>query len=176
MVYPEHFHFPGKIRLEDGTVREGGEERIGESWDRGSLILSWRDVLRGGARFRDGRNVVLHEFAHQIDAESGPTNGAPAMPTREMTQRWADVFSREYERHVEAVDLGARTVIDPYGAEHPAEFFAVVTEAFFEKPKALRRRHPDIYALMKDYFCQDPAQRFRKREPEAEEEPQEWIN
>lgn len=161
IVYPRRYMVPVSEHNEDGTVDEGFDEHLGESWHEGAIVLSWDDVVREGRNTRDGRNVCLHEFAHQLDRESGEVDGVPKLPDSESLHRWNTIFFKEYERHADAVDLGRRTAIDPYGAEHPAEFFAVLVEMFFEQPTVMRRRHRDLYALFRDYFRRDPAIRNR---------------
>ena len=157
LVYPTSFHVTREEHQADGTVAPGGHHLLGESWSNGRVILSWDDVTRGVADFSDGHNVVLHEFAHQLDAESGSTNGAP--PLRSNSYRaWAAVFTENFE------DLGARstrgleTVMDEYGATNPAEFFAVATETFFEKPHQLHKRRPELYQELQQYYQLDPRQ------------------
>ena len=157
LVYPTSFHVTREEHQADGTVAPGGHHLLGESWSNGRVILSWDDVTRGVADFSDGHNVVLHEFAHQLDAESGSTNGAP--PLRSNSYRaWAAVFTENFE------DLGARsmrgleTVMDEYGATNPAEFFAVATETFFEKPHQLYKRRPELYQELQQYYQLDPRQ------------------
>jgi Mlc titration factor MtfA (ptsG expression regulator) len=100
---------------------------------------------------------VLHEFAHQLDDESGGTDGAPELGSLARHQSWARAFGREYEQLQAAVLTGNVSLLDEYGAESPAEFFAVATECFFERPRALRRRHPELYSQLSGYYCQDPA-------------------
>jgi len=162
VVYPRGFVVETEEELDDGTVIEGQEERSGESWYRGSVVLAWDDVLGGAATMRDGYNVVIHEFAHQLDNESGQIDGAPNLGGRARYREWASVFTPEYERLIDDVAHHRKTVLDKYGATHPAEFFAVATETFFEKPRALRRRHPELYAQLMAYFQQDPAVRFER--------------
>ena len=122
-------------------------------------MLSWDDVRRGAADIHDGHNVVFHEFAHQLDAESGSTEGAPALGRRSSYLAWARVLSSEYERLRDDVAHHRHTLLDAYGATSPAEFFAVVTECFFERPRDLLRRHPGLYAQLAEFFRQDPAAR-----------------
>ncbi len=157
LVYPSTYFAPAQTHLGGGVVLEGTQARLGESWHRGAVVLAWDDVLRGAADMHDGRNVVLHELAHQLDQQDGWADGAPELPHRAMYRPWARVLSREFEAHTRAVDAGRPTLIDPYGALNPAEFFAVVTEAFFEKPKQLRARHPDLYEQLQAFYRQDPA-------------------
>jgi Mlc titration factor MtfA (ptsG expression regulator) len=121
------------------------------------VVLSWRDVVAGAADIHDGHNVVFHEFAHQLDAESGAVEGAPALGRRSKYVAWARVLGREYRQLVEDLRVGHEPSLDAYGATNPAEFFAVLTEAFFEQPLRLRNKHPDLYAQLADFYKQDPA-------------------
>jgi Mlc titration factor MtfA (ptsG expression regulator) len=156
LVYPGPFMVKHSIEQEDGTVMEEEVEQAGESWQGGPVVLSWRDVLDSAADPHDGYNVVLHEFAHQLDDESGGGEGAPDLGSASRYRAWAHAFSREYELLQEAVLAGDMLLLDEYGAESPAEFFAVATECFFECPCALRDGHPALYAQMSEYYCQDP--------------------
>jgi Mlc titration factor MtfA (ptsG expression regulator) len=131
LVYPEQF-VTEKSRVQpDGTVLEESVIQAGESWYRGPVILSWRDVLHGAADPHDGYNVVFHEFAHQLDDESGGTEGAPRLATGSQYRAWAQIFGREYEELQNAVLADRASLLDQYAAESPAEFFAVATECFF---------------------------------------------
>ena len=159
LVYPSHYFALSSKSLPGGLVQEEIEARQGESWGRGPIVLSWDDVLHGAADPRDGHNVVFHEFAHQLDGESGATEGAPILPSTTMYTAWARVLGREYRRLLDDLRRKHHNVIDAYGATNPAEFFAVVTEAFFEKPRQLKSRHPELYAQMVSFFRQDPAHR-----------------
>ena len=140
----------------DGLVHEGSDERAGESWQRGVVVLSWQDVARESRR-RDGYNVVLHEFAHQLDDETGVSDGTPILLEPEMNQEWVEVCQREFTALQRDVQEGRSTLLDEYGADNEAEFFAVATEAFFEWPAHLKDYHPQLYALLARYFRQDPA-------------------
>ena len=160
LVYPARYVVEATRRMPDGTVVEGEEIRAGESWLRGAVVLSWDDALHGAVDPHDGHNVVLHEFAHQLDGESGSVDGAPILPRRSMYADWSRVLGQEYERLRDDLAHRRRTVLRPYGATNPAEFFAVVTETYFEQPRALRRRHPALYEQMMRYYQQDPAVRF----------------
>lgn len=157
LVYPDLFLVEHNLAQEDGTVLEETREQAGESWYGGPVILSWRDVLAGAEDPHDGYNVVLHEFAHQLDDESGSTDGAPELGSLARYEAWAQAFGREYEQLQEAVLTERMSLLDEYGAESPAEFFAVATECFFERPRALRRRHPELYKQLSGYYRQDPA-------------------
>ncbi|MCA8926289.1 MAG: zinc-dependent peptidase [Planctomycetes bacterium] len=158
LVYPSGYVTPDEEELPDGTVVAGEDLRDGESWDSGAVVLAWDASLAGAVGPRDGDNVILHEFAHQLDQASGEADGLPPLPRRSMYRTWAEVCAREFAALERAAERGRPTVLDPYGAEHPAEFFAVATEAFFERSGELRRRHPELYALLREYYCQDPAE------------------
>jgi Mlc titration factor MtfA (ptsG expression regulator) len=145
-------------------VHEGDQGRLGEAWLRGAVILSWDDVRRGSADFQDGHNVTFHEFAHQLDQEDGSFDGAPVLEKASHYRSWARVLLKEYNALGEAVDRGQETLIDQYGATDPAEFFAVITEAFFERPKALKEKHPELYDELMKFFHQDPVARLEKSE------------
>jgi MtfA peptidase len=155
IVYPSTY--VAKSRTHAGpVVIEGESERLGESWSRGVVVLAWDAVRSGTTNVHDGHNVVLHEFAHQLDQEDGSMDGAPSLGGRARYGAWAHVLGEEYADLVERVDAGRRVDIDRYGATSPAEFFAVITEMFFEKPAQLRRQHPDLYTTLADFYRQDP--------------------
>jgi hypothetical protein len=155
-VYPSVFIAKRKVANEYGIVAQTRTALLGESWQNGRLILAWDNVESGMKNFHDGHNVVLHEFAHQLDQESGQANGAPLLYTKDSYQIWSRVFSDEFTRLQKALTQGKRTLIDQYGATNPAEFFAVVTEVFFEKPHALHKSHPQLFSLLSDYYRLDP--------------------
>ena len=131
--------------------------RLGESWTSGAVVLSWDDTKKGGLNFDDGQNVAIHEFAHQLDQEDGAADGAPLLGKRSAYRTWARVLSREYDELQRKTRKGRRTVMDDYGATTPAEFFAVATETFFEKPEQLQKKHPELYDELKSYYRVDPA-------------------
>jgi Mlc titration factor MtfA (ptsG expression regulator) len=159
LVYPSSYTAHEKRHLGANIWEEGDEDRLGHTGRRlGSLVLAWDDARRSAADPWDGRNLVLHEFAHQLDFEDYATDGAPALATKADYQSWARVMSREFAALRTAAQTGIPTVLDIYGAENPAEFFAVVTEAFFERPRALCAGHPDLYAEFARFFRQDPIQ------------------
>ncbi len=134
------------------------EPLLGESWSTGSVLLSWASVLEGARNPSDGVNVVLHEFAHQLDQNNGENDGAPGLGDGAGRARRAKVLERAYERHVERTRRGRSTVMDPYGATDLGEFFAVATETFFEKPQALRREDRALYGALRDFYGVDPAE------------------
>lgn len=138
------------------STREG-DHRLGESWESGSVVLAWDYAQHGAQVMRDGHNVVLHEFAHQLDQASGTSDGAPPLQTREQYGTWAHVLGEAYEHLLTDIDHHRRTLIDPYGATNPAEFFAVSTELFFEKPKAMQKKHPELYQALQGFYLLDPA-------------------
>jgi len=158
LVYPSGYTSYEARHLDGNIWDEGGEPRLGQTARRlGSLVLAWDDAKSGAAHPSDGRNLVLHEFAHQVDYEDFRTDGAPALTTRAEYLAWARVMSKEFAALQSADEAGTPTVLDTYGATNPAEFFAVVTEAFFERPRALRARHPELYAELARFFRQDPS-------------------
>jgi len=158
LVYPSAYVAKTKNPIGRAHTLEGESINLGESWSSGVVVLSWGDVLAGASDVRDGQNVVLHEFAHQLDREDGWVDGAPPLERRSQYVTWARVLGAEYERLQRASRLGRSTVLDQYGATDPAEFFAVATECFFEKPHVLRKRHAELYEELKSFYRQDPAQ------------------
>lgn len=155
LVYPSTYVRRDEWALDGSIVLQ--EEDVpydGESWDRGCVVLSAKAV-REGARELDGFNVVLHEFAHQFDALDGGSNGCPPMP-RDLARRWAPAMQAAWQQLIEADRRGEETFLDPYGAESPAEFFAVLTETFLELPWDLALEHPALHALMTELFGLDP--------------------
>ena len=157
LVYPRAYRVPGSKLGPGGLVREGDEFREGESWSRGAVVLSWDDVCRDAGDIHDAHNVVCHEFAHQLDQEDGQADGEPVLPSRSSYLAWARVLGGEYRELVREVENYRRTDIDPYGAVSPAEFFAVVTEYFFQQPGRLRKKHPRLYEQLRLFYRQDPA-------------------
>ena len=155
LVYPTAFRVEREQQQADGTIASGSRGMLGESWDNGRVILSWDDVEKGVRDFTDGHNVVLHEFAHQLDAESGSTNGAPPLRRNSYTA-WARIFSDNFKDLDARSNTGLKTVMDQYGATNPAEFFAVATETFFEKPHQLCKRRPELYEELRTYYQLDP--------------------
>lgn len=156
IVYPSAFVVDHPEGSEDGIVSEGRKELLGESWSNGKVILAWDNVLHGSQNFVDGQNVVLHEFAHQLDSESGSTNGAPVLAGNNCLRTWASTLSDEFEELQKDAWHGRRSLIDHYGATNPAEFFAVATETFFEKPEQMARHHAELFEVLKCYYHVDP--------------------
>jgi len=161
LVYPRAFVGAARAAGPGGLVTESRGFRSGESWHMpgagGPVVLSWEDVVRGARDGRDGHNVVLHEFAHQLDAESDVMEGIPRLRTREEVERWRSVLSRERSRFAMILRAGGSNIMDPYGLQSDAEFFAVATETFFERGDLLREQHPEMYELLHGFYEQDPA-------------------
>lgn len=154
LVYP-HTYMGGKGGMFTAE-NKSPEARLGESWTTGAVVLSWDSVRGGAANFDDGLNVALHEFAHQLDQEDGAADGTPILSGLSSYRSWAQSLSGEYRSFQENVEAHRKTVIDQYGATNPAEFFATATEAFFEKPGQLAKKHPDLYKELKSYYRIDP--------------------
>lgn len=157
LVYPSRYFSIESHHAGGGVMVESAQTRLGESWHRGPVVLSWDDVRHGAIDPDDGRNVTLHEFAHQLDSEFGETDGAPALPRAAMYGPWARVLQGEYDALRTDIDKHRKIFIDAYGATNPAEFFAVITEAFFEQPKQLQRKHRALYEQLVKFYEQDPA-------------------
>jgi Mlc titration factor MtfA (ptsG expression regulator) len=158
LVYRTGYMAREERHVGGGIWEDGEDERLGHTGrDLRALVLAWDSARHGAVDPDDGENVVLHEFAHQLDFEDWRSDGTPALETRAEYLAWARVMSPEFEALRAADDVGAPTMLDKYGALNPAEFFAVVTEAFFERPRALRARHPDLYAELQRFYRQDPA-------------------
>src|SRR5437879_8571933 len=159
LVYPLSYMVEAKRQIAEHLWEEGTMNRLGETGRRmGSLVLSWGAVKHGAADPSDGKNVVLHEFAHQLDFENDAADGVPGLATREQQLAWAAVMRSEFASLRAADESGIPTLLDTYGATDPVEFFAVSVEAFFERPHALRARHPGLYAELQKYFRQDPVE------------------
>jgi Mlc titration factor MtfA (ptsG expression regulator) len=156
LLYPGPF-VVDKVHADgSGVLQDQRQVLAGESWTLGQVVLSWEDTLEGAAATGDGRNVVVHEFAHQLDQENGRANGAPAMAGRARRARWARVLGAEFEALRRAVAEERPTLIGAYGASDPAEFFAVASEVFFEQPAELATGHPALYRVLSDFYRVDP--------------------
>jgi hypothetical protein len=164
LVYPLTYTVEEKRQIGEHIWEEGTVSRLGETGRRmGSLVLSWGAVRHGAADPADGKNVVLHEFAHQLDFENGAADGVPGLETREQQLAWSRVMRAEFASLRAADQSGVPTLLNTYGATNPAEFFAVSVEAFFEQPLALRARHPKLYAELQQYFQQNPVEYSAER-------------
>ncbi len=156
LVYPHAYLAKGE-RRDGAVVLDGDDARLGESWTRGVIVLAWDHVHAATHHVAQAGNVVLHEFAHQLDAADGAMDGAPDLGSRARYAAWAQVLGDEYAELSARVHADRRSDIDPYGATNPAEFFAVVTEMFFERPGAMKQRHAALYAELAEFYGQDPA-------------------
>jgi Mlc titration factor MtfA (ptsG expression regulator) len=168
VVYPDAYVATTTERLGDVPVQRP-QARLGESWQGGAVVLSWRHVLAGAQRPADGQNVVLHEFAHRLDQLSGNADGAPPLENSSQYRQWATVMSREFSSLRQRLQLNRKTWLNAYGATNPAEFFAVLTEYYFERPHVLKRHHPQLFKVMESYYGIDPVILFdATSEPENE--------
>jgi len=160
ILYPDAFYAPHERIDESGLVHRQQRLLDGEAWDRGPLILSWKDARPSRRHHRLGDNVVIHECAHKLDMQNGAANGMPPLH-RDMDRReWTRVFSASYRRLLRQIERHRHTAIDPYAAESPAEFFAVVSEEFFEAPARLHQAEPRVYRQLRLYYRQDPLSRI----------------
>ena len=162
LVYPDTYVAKTRWHERDEDTGRDARARLGESWDRGVVILAWSSTVAGAANIDDGQNLVFHEFAHQLDQEDGSADGRPLLQCdgpRACNVRylsWARVLGKEYKHLGEQWAKGHETVLDQYGATNPAEFFAVATECFFEKPRQMKKKHPELYEELKEFYRQDP--------------------
>lgn len=156
LVYPDTFVVAEAEPDEHGFVHEVADERAGESWQRGAVVLSWQDAA-SEAVARDGYNVVLHEFAHQLDDQSGEADGTPLLPTPALSARWPEVFQAAFERHQRNLRRRREVLFDEDAAQSPTEFFATAVELFFELPRDLKREFTDVYQVLAEYLELDPA-------------------
>ena len=157
VVHPDAVRARREHVDEIGVVHHYDEELAGEAMQGGPVMLSWHDVAEAGVSAQWGYNVVIHEFVHVLDLRDGMADGVPALPDRNSRARWLQTLEAEYRGFCDAVDTGEETLLDPYGAEAIDEFFAVAAEVFFVAPQDLVDEHPALYALLRDFFLQDPA-------------------
>ena len=160
LVYPQGFLVTVRRPGAGGIIQEQIVPYAGEAALRGPVVISWADAHRGGREAGDGRNVVLHEFAHKLDMRDGAADGAPYLRDAAQIEVWSRVMSAEYQSLVERTAAGEPTLLDAYGATDAAEFFAVATECFFELPRQMQEEHPELYAVLRGYYKQDPAARL----------------
>jgi len=156
IIYPSAFVVSRPEMDAAGVVSHGRKGLLGESWQNGKVILAWDNVLHGARNFVDGSNVVLHEFAHQLDSETGSADGAPLLAGESSYRSWAAALSGEYAVLQRDARSGRRSLLDHYGATNPAEFFAVATETFFEKPRRMARHHQELFEILQSYYRIDP--------------------
>jgi hypothetical protein len=156
LVYPGAFTRPADMPGSYGGIHEDVPLH-GESWERGPIVLSWERVLRSGHNTHNECNLVLHEFAHFLDGLDGRADGTPPLETRSQYRTWHRITEEAYRRLLRSSQRGQATLLDHYGATNHAEFFAVATECFFERPVAMRRRHAALYEILQRFYHQDPA-------------------
>ena len=161
LIHPTTYKVSSLSRGPGGVVIEGETEVLGTAHsDINIVALSWQSARQGGANWQDGRNVVIHEFAHKLDMLDDFVDGTPPLNCKEQHAAWVQIMTKEYEKLVDMDRRGKKTVLNKYGATNPAEFFAVSTETFFEKPRQMRKKRPELYEQLKAYFQQDPAARL----------------
>jgi Mlc titration factor MtfA (ptsG expression regulator) len=156
LVYPGAFLVDRVHTDGAGVLQDQRRALSGESWSQGQVILSWQDTLDGAAIVDDGQNVVIHEFAHQLDQENGQANGAPVLLGRQRYERWSQVMAAEFARLQALAESGQPSLLSHYGAIDPAEFFAVATEVFFEQPTRLAAEHPALYQELAGFYRLNP--------------------
>jgi MtfA peptidase len=157
LVYPGAFVVDRLHADGSGVLQDQRRALSGESWSQGQVILSWEDTLLGASIVDDGRNVVIHEFAHQLDQETGPANGAPRLPGRSRYERWSAVFTEEFDRLQQRLARQEPSLFGDYAATDPAEFFAVASEVFFEQPRRMASESPALYEELAAFYRVDPA-------------------
>lgn len=165
LVYPDSYIAQVERRTPDNTIIEGDEHRSGEAWTLGTIVLSWKDVLAGGRSHREGRNLIFHEFAHQLDYELGATQGMMFYRENRDTMIWPRTILKAAEMHSINSRLGRPTVLDYYGNTNLAEFFAVSLEAFMERPRELRREYPEYFDQLREQLGFDPGEIYRETGP-----------
>lgn len=156
LVYPHTYNAPVRDLDDGGIVTEGTEWRQGEAWDMGSMVLSWKNVIRS-SKYADGNNLVLHEFAHLLDSELGATENWHTGNKNSTYAQWSRTLKKEHNHLIRKIEHGEPVLFDPYGASSLVEFFAVATECFFEKPADMLNLHPELYRQLKMFYGQEPA-------------------
>jgi MtfA peptidase len=159
IVYPDEFIIAREFEDDAGVVHRHREQLAGESMPGGPVVLSWFDVEAGADWSSTGMNLVIHEFAHKLDMRSGEANGCPPLPAEMPPRSWQKAMNAAFEHFRGRIEKGEETAIDPYAAESPAEFFAVLSEVFFADPTLLLHEYPKIYELFSWFYKQDPASR-----------------
>jgi Mlc titration factor MtfA (ptsG expression regulator) len=158
LVYPAAYVAKETRHLAGGVVEEGYDVRLGESWHHGAVVLSWDDVRRDSADIHDGHNVVFHEFAHQLDSSEGRGDSSMVLQQRSTFITWARVLHQNFQKLQQELSGGRATLLGSYAGKDPAEFFAVATEYFFERPKDLQRMYPDLYRELSNFYHQNPGE------------------
>ena len=158
LVYPAAYVAKETRHLAGGIVEEGYDVRLGESWSNGSVVLSWDDIRRGAADMHDGHNVVFHEFAHQLDSTCGQGDSSAVLQQGSTFIAWARVLHKNFIKLRQDLSSNKPTLLGSYAGQDPAEFFAVATEYFFERPKDLQKTYPDLYRELSNFYHQNPAE------------------
>ncbi len=156
VVYPHSFFTEQPSHI--GYDIMEADERIGESWNTGTVVLAWDHAAKRFLDRASGQNVVIHEFAHQLDQEDGVSDGVPVLPRFSDYKEWGVVLGKNFDELNRKLDHNLHDILDPYAATNHAEFFAVASETFYEKPVELKRQHPDLYAQLKKYYKVDPSE------------------
>lgn len=157
LVYPDDYSAPVHEEDESGIVTTGTETRKGEFWNVGSIVLSWKDLKENIYEGSNRRNIVFHEFAHHLDEQYGLTAGVDESGRVNRDDEWSETLAKTYRTLQKMSHRGAVGVLDPYGAEHPAELFAVATEAFFLNPAKLQKEYPNLYKGFISFYNINPA-------------------
>jgi MtfA peptidase len=156
LMYPDAYIANERVAMAGGVVEERQVARLGESWTTDQVVLSWQQIQYDLTHWQDGQNVILHEFAHQLDQEDGKAEGVPILQRDADYKAWAEIMTVEYQQLCDRTAKGQKTVLNPYGSTNPAEFFAVATETFFEKPQRLMAHHRALYDQLQRYYQFDP--------------------
>ena len=162
IVYSDSFIATHEEYDDAGVMHETRHALDGESWQQGPVILSWHDAQPGAQTYGPGSNVILHEFAHKLDMLNGAANGMPPLHADMSRPAWTEALSSAYDELQRQLERHHSTAIDPYAAENPAEFFAVLTENFFELPQLLHETYPKVYEAFTQFYRQDPLRRVRR--------------
>ncbi|MGC9367437.1 MAG: zinc-dependent peptidase [bacterium] len=156
LVYPHGYIAPNQYSKNLGVITLGSQARLGESWIKGTVVLAWDHVLKGAKHLDDGSNLIFHEFAHQLDSEDNVADGTPVITDRKSYSAWVKVMSEDFNKLIHELEMHKHDILGDYAATNPAEFFAVATELFFEKPNQLSKIHPKMYEQLRNYYQQDP--------------------
>ncbi|PHQ24452.1 hypothetical protein CLH62_16240 [Marinobacter guineae] len=154
LVYPDAYHVRG-VHSDGMVVRESHEIRAGEASSRGQVVLAWKECEHAAGNLHSSHNVILHEFAHQLDYLDGTADGAPPL-SGEQAEHWQHTMTKAYEDLRHSLSHHHKPWLDPYGATEPAEFFAVLTEAFFQQPGHLKDKQSEVYKALQGYYRLDP--------------------
>jgi len=168
IVYPDSFVIEREEYDDSGVMHETRRTLAGEAWGRGPVILSWSDAYPPVHSRGSASDVIIHELAHKLDMLNGSANGMPPLHKNMPRKKWTEVFSHAYQDLSQKIQHGQLTSVDPYAAESPAEFFAVLSEVFFVRPALLNRLYPQVYHQLSLYYRQDPMRHDKTEQPQAE--------